>query len=165
LALEQRFFLADHNLLYTDKMSMAAGVEVRVPFLDVELVEFAQSIPVKLKQRGAEGKWILKKALEPILPRDIIFREKTGFGAPLRRWLRNELRDVMQEMLAPASLNARGLFNPEAVQRLIAANDAGRTDASYTLYSLMCIEIWCRKFPTVPPFAVTGPTEPVGPRF
>jgi asparagine synthase (glutamine-hydrolysing) len=81
LALEQRFFLADHNLLYTDKMSMAAGVEVRVPFLDLDLVDFAARIPARFKQRGSQGKWALKKAMEPHLPREVIYRPKTGFGA------------------------------------------------------------------------------------
>ena len=83
LALEQRFFLADHNLNYTDKMSMAAGVEVRVPFLDLDLVEDAAKVPIGLKQRGRVGKWVLKKAMEPYLPKDVIYRPKSGFGAPL----------------------------------------------------------------------------------
>lgn len=146
LALEQRFFLADHNLIYTDKMSMAAGVEVRVPFLDIDLVEFAHQIPANYKQRGCTGKWVLKKAMEPYLPRDVIYRPKTGFGAPLRRWLRFELRDWMGDILNVSSLSSRGLFNPHAVQKLIADNDSGRVDASYTLFSLICIEIWCRRF-------------------
>lgn len=146
LALEQRFFLADHNLLYTDKMSMAAGVEVRVPFLDLELVEFAAKIPDRFKQRGSQGKWVLKKAMEPYLPREVIYRPKTGFGAPLRRWMRHELRELLGDLLSEASLRRRGLFNPAAVQRLIADNDVGRVDASYTLLSLLCIEIWCRTY-------------------
>ncbi|MEN8132741.1 MAG: asparagine synthase (glutamine-hydrolyzing) [Pseudomonadota bacterium] len=146
LALEQRFFLADHNLIYTDKMSMAAGVEVRVPFLDLDLVEFAQRIPLRFKQRGQVGKWALKRAMEPYLPHDVIYRPKSGFGAPLRRWMRFELRELLGDLLSVASLNRRGLFEPAAVQRLIAANDAGKVDASYTLLSLLCIEIWCRKF-------------------
>jgi asparagine synthase (glutamine-hydrolysing) len=146
LALEQRFFLADHNLIYTDKMSMAVGVEVRVPFLDLDLVEFAEQIPTNFKQRGREGKWVLKKAMEPYLPKDVIYRPKTGFGAPLRRWLRVELREWLGEVLSESSLNRRGLFKPAAVQKLIAANDEGRIDASYTLLSLVCIELWCRKF-------------------
>lgn len=146
LALEQRFFLTDHNLTYTDKMSMAAGVEVRVPFLDMELVDFAQRIPLNLKQRGQEGKWVLKKAMEPYLPRDVIYRPKAGFGAPLRRWMRHDLRELLADLLSAESLNRRGLFNPRAVQGLIAANDAGKVDASYTLFSLLCIEIWCRSF-------------------
>lgn len=146
LALEQRFFLADHNLTYTDKMSMAVGVEVRVPFLDLELVEFAHRIPIRFKQRGREGKWVLKKAMEPYLPKDVIYRPKSGFGAPLRRWMRFELRELLGEVLGEASLRRRGLFDPVAVQKLIAANDSGRIDASYTLLSLMCIELWCRRF-------------------
>ena len=146
LALEQRFFLADHNLLYTDKMSMAVGVEVRVPFLDQDLVELAARIPDRFKQRGREGKWVLKKAMEPYLPREVIYRPKTGFGAPLRRWLRVELRDWVADVLSDASLRRRGLFDPVAVQRLIADNDAGRRDGAYTLFSLICIEVWCRRF-------------------
>ena len=146
LALEQRFFLADHNLMYTDKMSMAVGVEVRVPFLDLELVEFAASLSTELKQRGRTGKWVLKKAMEPYLPYDVIYRPKTGFGAPLRRWMRHELRELLGDLLSPDSLRRRGLFEPIPVQELISANDAGRVDASYTLLSLLCIEIWCRRF-------------------
>lgn len=146
LLLEQRFFLADHNLIYTDKMSMAAGVEVRVPFLDLDLVEFAARIPPAYKQRGSTGKWVLKKAMEPYLPHDVIYRPKTGFGAPLRRWMRHELRELLGDLLSEESLKRRGLFDSAAVQRLIFANDAGRVDASYTLLSLLCIEIWCRRF-------------------
>jgi asparagine synthase (glutamine-hydrolysing) len=146
LALEQRFFLADHNLIYTDKMSMAVGVEVRVPFLDLDLVELAARIPDSLKQRGREGKWILKKAMEAELPRDVIYRPKTGFGAPLRRWMRCEFRELMRDLLSEESLRRRGLFDPRAVQALIADNDSGRRDAAYTLFSLLCVEIWCRRY-------------------
>lgn len=146
LALEQRFFLADHNLIYTDKMSMAAGVEVRVPFLDLDLVDFAARIPDRFKQRGREGKWVLKKAMKPYLPRDVIYRPKTGFGAPLRRWLRHELRELVRDTLSAASLRRRGLFDPTAVQRLIEDNDTGRRDSAYTILGLMCIELWCRRF-------------------
>jgi asparagine synthase (glutamine-hydrolysing) len=146
LALEQRFFLTDHNLNYTDKMSMAVGVEVRVPFLDLDLVEHAARIPLALKQRGRVGKWVLKKAMEPYLPRDVIYRPKTGFGAPLRRWMRHELRPLLGDLLSVESLKQRGLFEPVAVQRLIEQNDMGHVDAAYTLLSLLSIEIWCRAY-------------------
>ncbi len=146
LALEQRFFLADHNLNYTDKMSMAVGVEVRVPFLDLDLVEHAARIPLGLKQRGRVGKWVLKKAMEPYLPHDVIYRPKSGFGAPLRRWMRHELRPLLGDLLSEDSLKRRGLFEPAAVQRLIAQNDSGQVDAAYTLLSLLSIEIWCRAY-------------------
>lgn len=146
LALEQRFFLADHNLLYTDKMSMAVGVEVRVPFLDNDLVRLANALPPGLKQRGAEGKWVLKKAMEPYLPHNVIYRPKTGFGAPLRHWLRHELREWVGDMLSAETLRRRGLFDPKAVAALIADDQAGRVDAAYTILGLVCIEIWCREF-------------------
>ena len=84
--------------------------------------------------------------MEPFLPRDLIYRPKTGFGAPLRRWMRVELRELLGDLLSKHSLQQRGLFDANAVQRLIAMNDAGELDASYTLLSLLCIEIWCREF-------------------
>jgi asparagine synthase (glutamine-hydrolysing) len=146
LALEQRFFLSDHNLPYTDKMSMAVGVEVRVPLLDLELVEFAARIPPGVKQRGGVGKWVFKKAMEPYLPHDVIYRPKSGFGAPLRQWMRGDLRELVGDLLGPESIRRRGIFDAEAVQRLIDANQSGEVDASYTLLSLLSIEIWCRRF-------------------
>ncbi len=146
LALEQRFFLADHNLNYTDKMSMATGVEVRVPFLDLDLVDFAAHIPNKFKQKGGVGKWVLKKAMEPYLPKEVIYRPKTGFGAPLRTWMKHDLRELLGDLLSIESLNKRGLFSAKAVQQLILDNDNDKIDASYTLLSLLCIEIWCRAY-------------------
>jgi asparagine synthase (glutamine-hydrolysing) len=144
LALEQRFFLADHNLLYTDKMSMAAGIEVRVPFLDVDLVELAAAIPADLKQHGLSSKWVLKQAMRELLPANIIDRPKTGFGVPLRRWMREDLHEFLCDTLSSDSFRRRDLFDIQAVQRLIADNRAGKVDATYTLFSLLCIEIWCR---------------------
>ena len=125
---------------------MAAGVEVRVPFLDLNLVEFAATLPDRFKHRGCEGKWILKKAMEPYLPNEIIYRPKTGFGAPLRRWMIHELSDLVGDLLSPESIKQRGLFNSCEVQKLINLNKDGKVDASYTLLSLLCIEIRFRKF-------------------
>lgn len=144
LALEQRYFLADHNLNYTDKMSMAAGVEVRVPFLDLDLVDFANRIPSKYKQRGMTEKWVLKKAMEPYLPKDIIYRSKSGFGAPLERWIRIELKEIIIEKLSEKNLKNTGIFNPAEVAKLIKKNQHGKIYASYTIFSILCIEIWCQ---------------------
>jgi asparagine synthase (glutamine-hydrolysing) len=146
LALEQRFFLGDHNLPYADKMSMAAGVEVRVPFLDPELVALANGLPAGFKQRGQHGKWILKRALEPYLPRDVIYRPKAGFGAPLRRWLRGELGDLLRDVLSPRRLAERGLFDPARVSALVEADRRGEVDAAYPIFALCCVELWCRHF-------------------
>jgi asparagine synthase (glutamine-hydrolysing) len=146
LALEQRFFLGDHNLPYADKMSMAASVEVRVPFLDPDLVALANRLPAAFKQRGRHGKWILKRAMEPFLPRDVIYRPKTGFGAPLRRWVKTELAELIADVLSPTRLRDRGLFDPVSVHALLEQNRRGEVDAAYPILSLCCIELWCRQF-------------------
>jgi asparagine synthase (glutamine-hydrolysing) len=146
LLLEQRYFLADHNLNYTDKMSMAAGVEVRVPFLDPDLVALAARIPDRLRQHGAESKWVLKKAMEGTLPNDVIYRPKMGFGAPLRAWLRGPLKSMMHDQLSTDTLRKRGLFDPSAVAQLVSENEKGHTDNAGSILSLMCIELWCQEF-------------------
>jgi asparagine synthase (glutamine-hydrolysing) len=146
LYLEAKHFLCDHNLNYADKMCMSVGVEGRVPLLDLELVELATRIAPTLKQHGSTGKWIFKKAMQGILPEEVIWRGKTGFGAPVRRWLRKELRPLVDELLSEGAVRARGLFDAETIQRLRADDAAGRVDGSYTLLSLLCIELWCRSF-------------------
>jgi len=98
--IEGKHFLTDHNLNYSDKMSMAAGVETRVPFLDPDLIELAVRLPIDLKHRKGEGKWILKKAMEGLLPNPVIYRPKTGFGVPLRYWLRHQLSGYVRERVS-----------------------------------------------------------------
>jgi asparagine synthase (glutamine-hydrolysing) len=146
LYLETKHFQADHNLNYTDKAGMATGVEIRVPLLDLELVNFATRIPPSMKQKGKIGKAIFKRAMEPYLPSDVIYRPKTGFGAPLRGWLQQELRDMVDDVLSPTSLRRHGLFDPAAVQRLIAWDRDGRIDGAYTIFAILCIELWCSLF-------------------
>jgi asparagine synthase (glutamine-hydrolysing) len=146
LFLETRHFLADHNLNYTDRAGMAVGVEIRVPLLDLEVVEFATRVPAHMKQRGRVGKAIFKHAMEPYLPREVIYRPKMGFGAPLRRWLRRELRSTVDDTLEPGAVRRRGFFDPAAVQRLVEADRVGTIDGSYTIFALMCFELWCRRF-------------------
>src|SRR5439155_27086792 len=123
-----------------------ADAEVRVLFLDPGVVALAARIPACLKQRGTVGKWLFKKAMEPCLPRDVIYGPESGFGAPLRRWMRNELRPLLADVLSPASLKARGLFEPAAVQRLKQLNQSGAVDGAYTLLSNLTVEVWCRRF-------------------
>lgn len=145
LFLEAKHFLADHNLNYTDRMGMAAGVEVRVPLLDVELVQYACAMPPERKQRGAEGKSAFRRAMAPWLPPSVINRSKTGFGVPLRRWLGRELRPMVEDLLGERSLRNRGWFRPDAVRKLIDLDRAQRIDGGYTILSLMCLELWARQ--------------------
>jgi len=146
----ERFFLTDHNLNYTDKMSMAAGVEVRVPFLDPDLIDFATRLPVGFKQHGQTSKWIFRKSMEGILPEEIIYRPKSGFGIPLRGWMMAKDNRIEADYLSRESLSRRGLFDPAAVHQLIVDNRTGRIDASYPILALACIEIWCRQFVDAP---------------
>ena len=146
LYLDCRHFLADHNLNYTDKATMARSIETRVPFLDPDLVEFAAGIPSELQLVPGHEKALFKAAMEPWLPRDVIYRPKAGFGAPLRRWLRGELRPVLDDLLSPGSLEARGIFDAAAVGRLVQGTRTGRVDGAYLIFSLLTIEMWCRIF-------------------
>jgi asparagine synthase (glutamine-hydrolysing) len=146
LYLEMTTFLPDHNLNYTDKMSMAAGVEGRVPFLDTELVALASRMPVDLKMRGNQTKYILKKVAERYLPLDVIYRPKTGFGAPVRKWIKEDLKPMIDQCLDPEKLRRQGVFDPAAVQELVRLNNADKVDGSYAIWSLLAIESWIRQF-------------------
>ncbi|MES2208450.1 MAG: asparagine synthase (glutamine-hydrolyzing) [Pseudomonadota bacterium] len=146
LYLESKYFLADHNLNYTDKMAMAAGVEVRVPFLDNDLVAFAAQLPSEYKQRRLEGKWLFKKAMEPFLPKDIIYRPKTGFGVPIRSWLKKELRELVDELLSDEVIRRRGLFDVAGVRSFLEKDRLGHIDGSYIILAIMSIELWCQAF-------------------
>jgi asparagine synthase (glutamine-hydrolysing) len=146
LYLDAKTFLPCLNLSYTDKMAMAASVEVRVPLLDDELVALAARIPSGLKLRGWRRKYIFKRSQEGVLPREIIWRRKAGFGAPLRSWLVGELAPVVEDLLSERTLKSRGLVDPAVVARLRAQNAAGTADNSLRLYALLTLELWCRTF-------------------
>ncbi len=146
LFLEQKYFLTDHNLSYTDKLSMATGVEVRVPLLDKKLVDYVHTIPTEYKQSGIEGKWVFKKVMERHLPKDIIYRPKTGFGVPLRSWLQNELKPFVDDALSEEKLKKTGIFNPVKVRGLLEVDRANRGDYSYTILTLLNIQIWMDLF-------------------
>lgn len=143
---DMKYFLTDHNLNYTDKLSMATGVEVRVPFLDLELIEFSTRLPVDIKMKGNETKYILKKTMEKYLPKNVIYRPKTGFGAPVRRWVLHDLDEMIQEYLSVESIHKRGIFDEQNIRQLIDDNKAGKIDAAYTIFVLLGIESWFRQF-------------------
>jgi asparagine synthase (glutamine-hydrolysing) len=133
-------------LITTDKTSMAANLEVRVPFLNREMIEFAARMPVDLKLRGFKRKYILKRALEKVLPHDVVWRKKAGFGAPIRSWLRGPLRPLVDDLLSEDTVRKRGLFRPKEVQRIINANLSGREDYNLQVFQLLNLELWHREF-------------------
>ena len=144
LYVDLKTFLPCLNLAYTDKMSMAASTEVRVPLLDDELVSLAARIPPELKLRRLTRKYILKRSMENVLPHDVIWRPKAGFGAPIRAWLQGDLKPMMDDLLSPSTVRARGLFDPEEVRRIREANATGTEDNALQLWALLTLELWQR---------------------
>ena len=139
-------FLAAHNFLYADKSSMAVGVEVRVPFLDVELMRLCSRIPETLKLRGTTTKYVLKKSMETYLPAQVLSRPKTGFVAPLRKWIAQDFSPLIEDLLSPERLRSRGLFEPAAVRRMVAENRRNKADHAYLIYALLVLEVWLQTF-------------------
>ena len=146
-----------HRLLYTDiktylvellmkqdQMSMAASVESRVPFLDHRLVEFTASIPAKYATQGLAGKFILKAAVEDLLPHSIVYRQKMGFPTPWAYWLAGSFQERLQRLLTEPRTLARGLFRPEGLKRLFAEHSAGHRDHGNQIWRLLNLEIWFR---------------------
>lgn len=146
LFLEVYTFLIDHNLNYTDKAGMANSVEIRVPYLDLELVEFSTILPTELKMKGKVTKYILRKVAEKYLPYDVIYRPKSGFGAPVEHWVRNELDQYIHETLSAENIKATGLYQHEKIKQMIEDNKSGKINASYSIWSLLAIESWMKQF-------------------
>jgi asparagine synthase (glutamine-hydrolysing) len=136
--------LPDDLLMLTDRMSMAVSLECRVPLLDHQLVELAASIPASIKVSGGKLKSLLKHSLEGLLPADILNRPKRGFGTPMGAWLKKELAPLLRRLLAPEVVRARGLFNVDAIQRLLTEHQTNRIDGTDPLLALMNLEIWSR---------------------
>jgi len=144
--LDLKTFLPCLNLTYTDKTSMAANLEVRVPFLNIEILKLAARMPPNLKLRGLKRKYILKRALERLLPKELVWRKKAGFGAPIRSWLRGPLQPMVDELLSEEAVKRRGLFKPAEVRRVIDENISGREDYNLQVFQLLVLELWQRQF-------------------
>jgi asparagine synthase (glutamine-hydrolysing) len=138
--------MPDDLLMLTDKMTMAASLECRVPLLDHELVELAAGIPAHLKVAGGELKSLMKKALADVLPSEVLYRPKRGFGAPMGAWLKGALAEMLGSALSPQSLESRGLLNVAPVARLIEDHRANRVDGTDKLLALLNLEVWCRVY-------------------
>jgi asparagine synthase (glutamine-hydrolysing) len=142
---DARLFMAGLNLAYTDRASMAASVEVRVPFVDKVVAEAAFSIAGRDKIRGKVQKAALKDAAEAWLPHEIVHRPKASFGAPLRAWVRNDLKEMIGDVLVGGELVQLGLLRKEPLLRLIADEQAGREDNAKQIWQLLSMELWYRQ--------------------
>ena len=141
---DSRLFLTGLNLAYTDRASMAASVEVRVPFVDPVVARAAFSIPGSEKIKGRRGKLALKQAAEAWLPREIVHRPKASFSAPLRSWVRHDLRELIHDVLVEGELTKADVIRGEAVRQLIADEQAGREDYAKQIWQLLTLELWYR---------------------
>lgn len=146
LYVDMKTFLPCLNLMTTDKTSMAANLEVRVPFLNREMLQLAARMPTSLKLKGLKRKYILKKAAEKLLPREVVWRKKAGFGAPIRSWLRGPLQPMIDDLLSEETVKRRGLFRPEEVKTIIETNLSGREDYNLQVFQLLNLELWHRQF-------------------
>ncbi len=146
LYVDFKTFMPALNLDTTDRTSMAANLEVRVPFLNKELVDLAARIPSSLKIKGIKRKYILKKAAEKVLPKEIIWRKKAGFSAPIRSWIRGPLQPMMNDLLSDERIARRGLFDHAAIRQLIDKTVSGREDRNLEIFQLLTLEIWMQKF-------------------
>ncbi|MBI1870481.1 MAG: asparagine synthase (glutamine-hydrolyzing) [Chlamydiae bacterium] len=145
LEVDLQTFLVDNILEYTDKMSMAVGLEVRVPYLDHRLVEMSLQIPSFQKMNRKEGKIVLKKAFRDLLPKKLLERKKKGFNAPLVFWMK-KLDAYFDHSMTQASVKKEGIFNWEYIQQLRSSHKRGKADYSYELFSLIMFDVWYHEY-------------------
>ncbi len=142
--LDVRHYLPEDILTKVDRTTMLTSLEARVPLLDHVVMEHAARMPPTLKLRDGIGKYILKQAMRPHLPGDILSRRKMGFGVPLATWLRKDLKDFAREILSDPKTRQRGILQTEAVDRFLDSHLQGHRDHSPQLWSVICFELWCR---------------------
>jgi asparagine synthase (glutamine-hydrolysing) len=154
LAVDLTVLMPSDQLTKTDRASMAHSLEARVPFLDQTVVDFALELPASLKVRGMAKKRLLRRAVAPLLPEQIIRGRKRGFSIPAAAWFRGELQPFLREALSESRLRNQGYFEPRAVGTLIDRHVSGREDLSRQLWGLMMFSLWHDAYATAPTAAV-----------
>jgi asparagine synthase (glutamine-hydrolysing) len=144
--LDIKTYLVDNILVKVDRMSMACSLEVRVPFLDHRLVEFALSMPDSLKLRNLRTKYILKKMSAKLLPEEIIKKPKQGFSIPMKNWLKGPLKERMLDLLSVYNIKNQGIFNKERISSMITEHLSNQKNNSHQLWSLMLFQLWMKRF-------------------
>jgi len=146
LYLDSRTYLPSDILTKVDRMTMATSLEARVPLLDHELIEFVETIPAELKLKGLETEYIFKKAMEGIVPHEILYREKQGFGVPIGEWINSQLKTRIHETLLEKKTLERGYFDEKYIRILLDEHTRNRRDHSHSLWILWMLELWHREF-------------------
>jgi asparagine synthase (glutamine-hydrolysing) len=163
LLIDQSYYLPDDILYKVDRMSMAHSLEVRPPFLDHRIVEFAASLPANFKIRGFTQKYLLKELMRGKLPASILKRKKTGFDIPTHDWFRGILRGLLMETLSTAAVEATGIFDARAIGSLISDHIERRINAGYQLWGLLTLFLWMKRWGIeVSPPAEPGNSVPAG---
>jgi asparagine synthase (glutamine-hydrolysing) len=137
-----RYYLGEDILTKVDRASMAASLEVRAPYLDVEFSEYVNRLPSRFKLHGLTRKYLLKKGLERKLPHDILYRKKKGFGIPLAKWLKGELKPILLDVFSPARIRREGLFDGGVIETLLRDHFSGQKDNRKPLWALLMFEMW-----------------------
>ena len=149
-SLDTRLYLAEDILTKVDRASMAVSLEVRAPFLDPRVAEFAASLPADYKLRGRKSKYILKRAVAPLLPPFVTRRSKKGFGIPVAEWLKGRLRPLARDLLSPERIKRAGLFDADYVLRLQNEHERGQANHRKLLWTLLMFELWHESFIETP---------------
>jgi asparagine synthase (glutamine-hydrolysing) len=146
LYLDSKTYLPGDIMTKVDRMSMASSLEARSPLLDHKLIEYVTRIPTGLKLKGGETKYIFKKAIEGFVPREILHREKQGFGVPISEWINLQLKDRIRADLGDQRTRERGYFDPQYINILLDEHSSGRRDHSHALWTLWMFELWQRRY-------------------
>ncbi|MFC2160363.1 asparagine synthase (glutamine-hydrolyzing) [Acidobacteriota bacterium] len=146
LFLDLKTYLVDDILVKVDRMSMAASLETRVPLIDHKIVEFMFKLPGQLKLQGRETKWLFKKTMERLLPRENIYRKKEGFSIPIKHWLKTDLKDLMGDTLQEKRITEDNLFNFSHIKNMMDLHLSGKKNFSHQIWALLIFEIWKEKY-------------------
>ena len=146
LYIDTRMSLSDNLLLFGDKMSMANSIEMRVPFLDVDLINFLETLPSSLKLKGAVHKYIHKKAVKKWLPDEIIYRKKRGFATPMDQWLQKDFSNVARELFNDNNSACRKYFNIEYIGTMLDKHQSKKENFQRNIFALLSFEIWHKSF-------------------
>jgi asparagine synthase (glutamine-hydrolysing) len=147
LNLDLELYLPDTLMVKVDIASMAHSLEARAPMLDHQFLEFVARIPPELKlKNGQQSKYIFKKAAEPFLPDEVIYRPKMGFGVPTDHWFREELKDLVNDTLLSPRATARGYFRRDSLEGMLAEHQSGKKNWQYVIWNLLMLELWHQMF-------------------